>query len=133
MGGAWNTPAEESTVDPSAVEEVFPEESEEVIHDVTEAAKEKAGTKHGPHILNAEWSELDDFLTVETSIIDPRGENGSVEAKTALAICESLKELPRPVEGDYPKRYPQVKIMEADGTHFVLYGHPSYGNACVEI
>lgn len=54
-------------------------------------------------------------VVVETSLVDPRGEDGSPVAKTAISICEAV------VKMDGVKN---VRLMEADGTHWILFGHP---------
>lgn len=60
--------------------------------------------------------------TVHTSIVDPRGDDGSsAEAQKAIAICKKAVEL----GATY------VSVMESNDTTFVLYGHPSYGAECV--
>jgi len=55
-------------------------------------------------------------ISVETTIVDPRGDAGSAEAESALEICEAAAAL----DG-----VTYVNVMEADGTTFVLFGHPS--------
>ena len=62
-------------------------------------------------------------IEVTTSIVDPRGDSGSAEAVAAIAICEATVGL----GANY------VSVLEADGTTFVLYGHPSYGATCTEV
>lgn len=62
-------------------------------------------------------------IEVETSITDPRGGEGSTEAAAAIAICEAAVSL----GATY------ASVLEADGTTFVLYGHPSYGQTCTEV
>lgn len=58
---------------------------------------------------------------IHTSIEDPRGDDGtSEEAQQAVAICEKAVELGAS----------KVSVMESNGTTFVLYGHPSYGDTC---
>lgn len=64
-----------------------------------------------------------DRVTVQTSIVDPRGDDGSQEAQAALEVCENALEL----------GYAHVSVMEADGTTFVLAGHPAYGEDCTEV
>ncbi len=64
-------------------------------------------------------------ITIETSIVDPRGADGGEPARTALAICESAVAIFGPSH---------VAVMEDDGTHFVLFGHPSVpAGACTEV
>lgn len=63
-------------------------------------------------------------VTVETSIVDPREDAGSAEALEAVAICEAA----------VSAGPTHVSVMEADGTHFVLYGHPAYpAGECSEV
>ncbi|WP_426226460.1 hypothetical protein [Pseudarthrobacter sp. DSP2-3-2b1] len=62
---------------------------------------------------------------VHTSVVDPRGANGSEVAMTAIAICES-------VVGLFGPNF--VSVLEDDGTNFVLFGHPSVPvGACTEV
>lgn len=66
-----------------------------------------------------------DRIRVETDFVDPRGATGSEEAKSAVAICESVVTL-------FGPRY--VSVLEDDGTTFVLFGHPSVpSGACAEV
>ncbi len=59
---------------------------------------------------------------VQTSITDPRTDD-SAEAAEAIAICEAA------VEGGADFVY----VLESDGTIYVVYGHPSYGDTCTEV
>jgi hypothetical protein len=64
-------------------------------------------------------------IRIETSVVDPRGADGSEEAKSAIAICESAITLFGPS---------YVSVLEDDGTSFVLFGHPSVPKgACTEV
>jgi hypothetical protein len=63
-------------------------------------------------------------LQLDTTIVDPRGEAGSLEALEALDLCEQAKAIPGVT---------YVSVMEADGTSFVLASHPSYGDSCMEV
>jgi hypothetical protein len=64
-------------------------------------------------------------IRVDTSVVDPRGANGSEAAVTAIAICESTVALFGPS---------YVSVLEDDGTNFVLFGHPSVPKgACTEV
>jgi uncharacterized protein YceK len=63
-------------------------------------------------------------LQLDTTIVDPRGEAGSPEALEALDLCEQAKAIPGVTH---------VSVMEADGTSFILAGHPSYGENCTEV
>ena len=60
---------------------------------------------------------------VETTIVDPRGEEGSDEAKAAIAICSAVVDL----GATY------VRVLEQDGTTFVIYAPAQYGEKCVEV
>jgi hypothetical protein len=63
-------------------------------------------------------------VQLDTTIVDPRGDDGSPEALEALDLCEQAKAIPGVAH---------VSVLEADGTSFVLAGHPSYGENCVEV
>lgn len=64
-------------------------------------------------------------IRIETKIVDPGGADGSEEAKSALAICESAVTLFGPS---------YVSVLEDDGTNFVLFGHPSVpSGTCAEV
>ena len=60
---------------------------------------------------------------VETTIVDPRGGEGSGEAEAAIALCASVVEL----GATY------VRLLEQDGTTFVIYAPDQYGEECVEV
>lgn len=60
---------------------------------------------------------------ISTLIVDPRGDDGSAEARLAIAVCERAVELGAT----------RVSVLERDDSTFVVYGHPSYGNVCTEI
>ncbi len=68
-------------------------------------------------------------LEVATDLVDPRGGNGSPEAQTAIQICETTVSLLK----DDGAQEPYVAVMEKDGTHWVLYGHPAYPDGCTEV
>lgn len=64
-------------------------------------------------------------LVVETNIADPRGVDNSTGAATAVAICNAAVSLGGIVH---------VSVMEADGTSFVLFRHPSVPeDTCTEV
>ncbi|MGX5715512.1 hypothetical protein [Arthrobacter sp. MAHUQ-56] len=64
-------------------------------------------------------------IRIETSIVDPRGADGGEEAKSAIAICQSVVSLFGPS---------YVSVLEDDGTNFVLFGHPTVpSGACAEV
>lgn len=62
-------------------------------------------------------------IEVETTIADPRSDAGSAEAQSAIAVCEAVKGLGAE----------HVSVLEADGSTFVVAGHPSYGEECAEV
>ncbi|WP_163185912.1 hypothetical protein [Cellulosimicrobium sp. SL-1] len=62
-------------------------------------------------------------IEVETTIADPRGDAGGAEGQSAIAVCEAVKGLGAE----------HVSVLEADGSTFVVAGHPSYGEACTEV
>jgi glucose/arabinose dehydrogenase len=62
-------------------------------------------------------------VLVETTIVDPRVEGETPERVEANRICRALVDLGAQ----------QVRIYESDGTTFMVYGHPSYGNVCIEV
>ena len=64
-------------------------------------------------------------IEVGTSIVDPRGADGSAPARQALGICQRIRNA-------HPDAQ-RITIYEQDGTTFVLYGHPMYGNTCTEV
>jgi hypothetical protein len=66
---------------------------------------------------------------VATSITDPRGAAGSAEAQPAIEVCEGTFAWLQAQGTAEPK----VSVMEADGTAFVVHGHPSYPDGCTEI
>lgn len=63
-------------------------------------------------------------LQIDTSLVDPRGDAGSPAAKQATAPCEAAVE-------EFSEAH--VSVMEDDGTSWILYGHPTYGNTCTEV
>ncbi|UKA77333.1 hypothetical protein [Arthrobacter sp. FW306-07-I] len=64
-------------------------------------------------------------IRIETSLVDPRGADGSEEAKSAITICESVVSLFGPS---------YISVLENDGTTFVLFGHPTVpSGACAEV
>lgn len=64
-------------------------------------------------------------IRIETSVVDPRGTDGSEEAKSAIDICESIVSLFGPS---------YVSVLEDDSTNFILFGHPSVpSGACAEV
>lgn len=68
-------------------------------------------------------------ITVETTIVDPRGEAGSPAAQQAVQVCEGVVAY---LQGT-GETEPYVSVMENDGSTYVLYGHPSYPGGCTEV
>jgi hypothetical protein len=68
-------------------------------------------------------------ITVETTIVDPRGDAGSPAAQQAIQLCEGVVAY---LKGT-GEAQPYVSVMENDGSTFVLYGHPSYPGGCTEV
>lgn len=60
---------------------------------------------------------------IKTNLTDPRSGPSSPEAQSAIAACEKAVELGAS----------KVSVMEADGSTFVVFGHPSFGDVCTEI
>ncbi len=56
-------------------------------------------------------------VTVETTLVDPRGDDGSPEAQTAIAVCEATVALDSTITN--------VTVAEQDGSSWILFGHPS--------
>lgn len=78
-------------------------------------------------VLEVEPGRVD----VATTIADPRGDDGSPEAQTAIAVCQATVTLLGDT-GTY------VRVYEADGTSFVLYSVDALpmdlpSNECVEV
>ncbi|WHP18805.1 hypothetical protein [Cellulomonas sp. ES6] len=100
-------------------------------YSVAEADSEAASDAAGVEAALASWSTVSAVtetepgrFEIQTSIVDPRGDDGSPEAQEAIAICQAAV--------DAGATY--VAVFEADGTHFVLYGHPSAPpGACGEV
>ena len=60
-------------------------------------------------------------LEIYTSLVDPRGDDGSPEAQQAIVICEAGVEfMSQDAEED-----PTISVYEADGTNWILYNHPA--------
>lgn len=66
-------------------------------------------------------------LRINTTVVDPRGPNGSEPARIAVSMCNAAV-------ATFGATYPHISIMEADGTHFVLFGHPAVPEGvCTEV
>jgi hypothetical protein len=68
-------------------------------------------------------------ITVQTTITDPRGPDGSPQARAAIQVCQGVVGY---LHGAGVAE-PHVSVMESDGTTFVVYGHPSYPGGCSEV
>lgn len=86
--------------------------------DVTAQMQEAAGD-----VVTAATQIEESRIEVETTIADPRTGAGSAEAQRAIAVCEAALSL----------GVTKVSVFEADGTTFVVAGHPAYGEACTEV
>jgi hypothetical protein len=64
-------------------------------------------------------------VVVETNLVDPGGDDNSPAAALAIVICNAAVTL-----GDVD----HISVLEADGTSFVLFGHPSVPEGqCTEV
>ncbi|MGP9034897.1 hypothetical protein ACT17S_17730 [Glutamicibacter mysorens] len=91
--------------------------------DISADVRDAAGAA-GEAITKAEETEPG-RISVETSLVDPRGEDGSAEAKQAIEICEAAAGL----DG-----VTYVSVLEEDGTNWVLFGHPAVPEGeCAEV
>lgn len=68
-------------------------------------------------------------LEVATTLVDPRGEDGSPEAAEAIKLCEAAMDV---LQAEAIAK-PYVSVLEKDGTTWVLAGHPTYGPDCTEV
>lgn len=83
--------------------------------------KDLVGRYAAENVMRADLVESD-RIEVWTGLVDPRTE-GSLEALTAIEICEAAVALGAA----------KVVVYESDGTTWILYGHPSYGDVCAEV
>lgn len=70
-----------------------------------------------------------DRLDIETSIVDPRGSDGSPAAKEATRVCRAAVRL---LKSEGVKK-PSVSVKEDDGTTFVILSYPGYPDGCTEV
>ncbi|BCW60562.1 MULTISPECIES: hypothetical protein [Micrococcaceae] len=109
--------------EPAAAAETVPPTSAEA--DKTAAFKTANASAAWAERVTAVTEPEPGRLSIDTALSDPRGAQGSEEAQTAIAICESAVQL-------YQPSY--IAVKEKDGTHFVLFGHPSVPKgACAEV
>lgn len=97
--------------------------------DVDKTAEFKAANTGAPWIdqVTAATETETGRVRIDTTVVDPKGEDGSAPAKKAIAICEAAV-------ASFGPSYTNISVMEQDGTHFVLYGHPSVPKgACTEV
>lgn len=93
--------------------------SESAAIDITDKLKDAAGNASITALLE------DGRVTIETNLVDPRGEDGSPEAQHAIEICEAAAAL----DG-----VSNVNLYEADGTTWILFGHPmAEEGKCTEV
>ncbi|MBE7325995.1 hypothetical protein IEQ44_15200 [Nocardioides sp. Y6] len=130
-----------SGADPA--EEVAPVATPAPSQEATAGAKTKAnpGRKIAKRVAKIEpgatWhSEIESIdvteprrAEVHTSVVDPRGADGSPEAQQARSICLAVVS----VMNDQGIADPSVTVFESDGTSFVLHGHPAYPEPCTEV
>lgn len=77
-------------------------------------------------IIDVEQTGADSFR-VRTSIVDPRGRDGSPEASEAIRICRATIEFAQAAGIEKPG----VHVAEADDTVFVVFDYDETG-VCVE-
>lgn len=107
--GAPESPAETS---PSAAAESHPDPESPTVTELVMAEIE--GDEYAEsNVVTKVTAEDGTSLTIETTLVDPRGDSGSSEAERATYICEASRRVPGIEE---------VKVMEADGTHWIVYG-----------
>jgi len=139
-GGDEAAPVEEeaTTVEEpteTAEEEPTPEEPTETAEEETTAEEPTETIDRTAELLEAGGEQVwVDSITsatetepgrieIQTTIVDPRTD-ASEEAASAVAACEAAVETLGAAH---------VSVLEEDGTSFVLYGHPQYGEECVEV
>lgn len=119
LAGCSSTIEPEPTKEPASAESATPTMAKDISADVRDAAGAA-----GEAITKAEETEPG-RISVETSLVDPRGEDGSTEAKQAIEICEAAAGL----DG-----VTYVSVLEEDGTSWVLFGHPAVPEGeCAEV
>lgn len=77
----------------------------------------------GPQVYEVTENAPGEWEVQTQDIVDPRGEDGSQAALDAIAVCEAAVGLGAT----------KVSVLESDGTTFVVYGHPAYGDVCTEV
>ena len=79
---------------------------------------------NGKYVTGAVEKEPNWYL-VSTNIADPRGKDGSPEAKAAIAICNAIRE--HRADAKY------VRVDERDGTAFVIWQPGTANDECTEV
>lgn len=97
--------------------------------DVTADVKTSAQGAGWADLVTSATKTEADRAEVSTSITDPRGDAGSPEAQQAIQVCEGTVAWLSAAGAATPK----VSVLEADGSTFVVAGHPSYGPDCTEV
>jgi len=100
----------------------MPTETDSGLNDITTEVK-AASPALESYVKSATIAEPG-RVTVESSLVDPRGDSGSPEALLAIQLCNDVVSM---------GGISHVSIMENDGATWVLYGHPSHGNICTEV
>ncbi|MER8026914.1 hypothetical protein [Glutamicibacter protophormiae] len=90
---------------------------------VVTADVQKIAKDVSEYVVKATETEPGRF-SVETSIVDPRGADGSMPALQAVRLCNLVTQ-------NFDAKY--VSILEDDGTTFAVYGSPMVnGGECGE-
>ena len=117
------TPTATMSPAPTPTSEIAPAEVAPAPVDMTAEVRD-ASPPLESYVKSATSSEAG-RVSVESSLVDPRGDNGSAEAVLALQLCNDV------VANMSGVSY--LSIMENDGTTWILYGHPGYGSTCTEV
>lgn len=105
LGGCSGAPKPTASASPVTERAALAETS------FTSDAQSWAG-EAGQYITAAVEQELGRYL-VSTSIADPRGADGSAEARSAIALCQAVR--------DNRAGAAYVRVDERDGTAFVIW------------
>jgi hypothetical protein len=97
--------------------------------DVTADLKTSAQGASWADLIQSATKTEEDRVEVSTSITDPRGDAGSPGAQQAIQVCEGAVAWLAASSIATPK----VSVLEADGSTFVVAGHPTYGPGCTEV
>lgn len=120
---AKDTETEDNSSEAPTPQASTPATSKAPTTDPTEALNAKLKAAAGEAKISATLE--DGRVSVETDLVDPRGDSGSPAAKQAIKICEAAAEF----DG-----VTYVNVQEKDGTSWILYGHPAVPDGeCSEI